>query len=188
MAILKEGKVRQGVGRFIYFLRAAVEGGLQRQNVLGAGRWRRGIGTLSARALSAGTTAAASATWPRGCWADAFDPQQSRRFIHAPLQIARAVGRGRSLSIVAGDGIGRAAAASASAEREAGDVVDDFAGAVPNVDLRGELRGLMQVRERAVNAGDEEEIAVGRGPHGADDGRLADGRRPAGDGIDQHEL
>src|ERR1700691_4540304 len=105
----------------------------------------------------AATAASAAASTGRG-GTDAFHPQQGGRFVHAPLEIARAVGRGRSLLIVrAGNRIGdrSPAASSASAEREARHMMHDLAGAVPNIHFGGELGGGIEIGERLVKAGDQ---------------------------------
>ena len=75
----------------------------------------------------------------------------------------------------AGRRIRRAAPASTAPSGDAGDMMGGLAGAVPHIDLRGELRRLVEIRERLVNAGDEENSCHRATAARADDGGLADG-------------
>ncbi len=185
MAVLEKREGLHRVRRLVDFLRLASEWRLQRQNMLRT--WRRWRCVRALRAPAASTPAALR----RGT--DRLHPEQRRRFVHAPLQTACPVGGRSGLRIVRrgcriGSRTGRLAAPPAAAQRQARHMMHSFAGAVPNVHFRRELRGRIEVREGPMNAGDQEIAALGRGPDLADHGRLADGRSLAGERVHQHEL
>ena len=73
-------------------------------------------------------------------------------------------------------------------ERQAGDLVEHLAGAIPDFDVLGEGARGVEVGEGAVDSGDEDVFAIGRDARGFDDAGLADGGGFAGGDIDEGEL
>src|SRR5207253_2149617 len=103
-----------------------------------------------------------------------FDPDDGSGVARPPLYAARSDGHAVDRHLVL--------------ERLAGNFVLEPAGAIPDLDVLGEFAVLMQVREGAMDGGDEQVPAIGGDVRGFDDGRLAQGRDLAGFEVDGGEL